>query len=221
MTAEFESGTESSIGALPLQLTAIDTAPDKTAADPVGAVAAAASSGGAAGSLPAAMASPQRVDAAPVAPPAGPPTASAPGTGAVTLAWQGPAQVKVGEQFSAVLRVTSQQALRGLPLMVSYDPQLLQVVSAQEGDFFKQAGGKSTFNHRVDAAQGKVFITGLRQNPAGGEAGINGAGSAAILTFKTLKAAPAARLQLVSANPEPPTASPMTMPIEHVVRITP
>lgn len=215
LTAEFEAGTESSIGARPLQFATTEAVPEKPAAGPVVAPPSA-------GGPPASLVSPQRTDAEPVVPPAtGSPSAGVPGGGVVALAWQAPAQVKVGEQFSAVLRVTSQQTLRGLPLIVSYDPQVMQVVSAQEGDFFKQAGGKSTFSHRFDAAQGKVFIAGLRQNPAGGEAGINGAGSVATLTFKAIKAAPGARIQLVSANPEPPTASPMALPIGHAVRIAP
>ncbi len=56
--------------------------------------------------------------------------------------WQLPAKVKVGEQFTAVLKISSQSALRGLPLLLGFDPQLLQVASVQEGDFFKQAAGK-------------------------------------------------------------------------------
>jgi hypothetical protein len=89
----------------------------------------------------------------------------APATGSVSLSWQGPAQVKVGEQFSVVLRVNSQQALRGLPLLVGFDPQLMQAVNAQEGDFFRQAGGKSTFSQRVDGVQGQGVHRGIAREP--------------------------------------------------------
>ncbi|MGF6349816.1 general secretion pathway protein D [Variovorax sp. W2I14] len=222
--AEFESGTESNIGARPLQFTG--GAPDApkavaapaAAAVPTGAGAAAgvvAPGAGAASAVAPVNAAPPRPNKAAPAP------QGAPATGAISLSWQAPAQVKVGEQFSAVLRVNSQQALRGLPLLVGFDPQLMQVVSAQEGDFFRQAGGKSTFNQRVDGVQGKVFIAALRENPAGGEAGINGTGSVATLTFKAVKASAGAKLQLLSATPEPASASPVAVPIEQVFKIVP
>lgn len=217
-SAEFESGTESNIGARPLQLTggaaevlkAVATAPAAAGAVAPGAGAASAVAPVNAGTAPAAPAAK-----------AAPAQQGALATGAVNLSWKAPAQVKVGEQFSAVLSVSSQQALRGLPLLVGFDPQVMQVVSAQEGDFFKQAGGKSTFSQRVDGVQGKVFIAALRENPAGGEAGINGTGSVATLTFKAVKASTGARLQVLSTTPEPAPASPVAVPVEQVFKIVP
>lgn len=222
--AEFESGTESNIGARPLQFTG--GAPDAPKAVAAPAAAAAPAGAGAAAGVVApgagAASAVAPVNAAPQQPnKAAPAQQGAPATGAISLSWQAPAQVKVGEQFSAVLRVNSQQALRGLPLLVGFDPQLMQVVSAQEGDFFRQAGGKSTFNQRVDGVQGKVFIAALRENPAGGEAGINGTGSVATLTFKAVKASAGAKLQLLSATPEPASASPVAVPVEQVFKIVP
>lgn len=217
-SAEFESGTESNIGARPLQLTG-------GAAEVLKAVAPVPAAGGAVapGTGAASAVAPVNAGTAPVAPAAkaAPAQQGALATGAVNLSWKAPAQVKVGEQFSAVLSVNSQQALRGLPLLVGFDPQVMQVVSAQEGDFFKQAGGKSTFSQRVDGVQGKVFIAALRENPAGGEAGINGTGSVATLTFKAVKASTGARLQVLSATPEPASASPVAVPVEQVFKIVP
>jgi general secretion pathway protein D len=217
-SAEFESGTESNIGARPLQLTG-GTAEVLKAVAPVPAAGGAVAPGTGAASAVA----PVNAGTAPVAPAAkaAPAQQGALATGAVNLSWKAPAQVKVGEQFSAVLSVNSQQALRGLPLLVGFDPQVMQVVSAQEGDFFKQAGGKSTFSQRVDGVQGKVFIAALRENPAGGEAGINGTGSVATLTFKAVKASTGARLQVLSATPEPASASPVAVPVEQVFKIVP
>jgi general secretion pathway protein D len=229
-SAEFESGTESNIGARPLQLTG--GAPDapKAGGQPTAGSGAAAVPP-AAPQTPASTVAP--VNADPAARTSGnsgvaaPPTKGtatqpvAPGGGSVSLSWQGPSQVKVGEQFSVVLRVNSQQALRGLPLLVGFDPQVMQAVNAQEGDFFRQAGGKSTFSQRVDGVQGKVFIAALRENPAGGEPGINGTGSVATLTFKAVKPSANAKLQLLSATPEPPSSSPIAVPIEKVLKIVP
>ena len=142
----------------------------------------------------------------------------------MSLNWQAPAQVKVGEQFSAVLRVSSQGAVRGMPMLIGFDPQLLQVVNVQEGDFFKQSGGATNFSHRIDPAQGKVFVAAVRQNASGSDAGVNGNGALVTVNFKALKptaAAAAAKLQLLSANPEPSSAAPLAMPPEQLVQIVP
>jgi general secretion pathway protein D len=230
MTAEFESGTEGSIGAAALRLTSVDAAPTPpegrgapVAGTPPGA--AAASANAPAATAPSAAINP------PVVAPSSVPAAtdgSAPatdkrdaaaGSGAVSLNWQAPTQVKAGEQFSAVLRVTSSQALRGMPALLTFDPQLLQVVNVQEGDYFRQAKGSTNFSHRIDPAQGKVFLATVRQAAHGAEAGINGAGSLVTVTFKALKPSPSARLQLTSATPEPSPAAPVRLPVEQVVRI--
>jgi len=140
-------------------------------------------------------------------------------TGApVAVAWQMPAQVKAGEQFSAVLKLTSQGPLRGLPMLIGFDPQALQVVSAQEGDFFKQAGGQTNFSHRVDAAQGKVFVAIVRQGSA--DAGINGNTGVLTVAFKAIKAGQT-KIQLLSATPEPAPATPIKLPLEQVIKIQP
>jgi general secretion pathway protein D len=146
---------------------------------------------------------------------------AAAGASAVSLVWEGPAQVKVGEQFSAVVRVSSQQALRGMPALVGFDPQVFQVVDVQEGDFFRQGKGKTSFSQRVDAAQGKVFMALVRQSDSGSDAGINGSGALAAVTLKAVKAAPSAKLQLLSATPEPAPGVPVALPVEHQIRVVP
>lgn len=226
LAAEFDSGTETSVGAAPLYLTTLE--PDKAdaAGSKVGTPVAASTPQVATVVAPAKAS----VLPAPVATPAptrGPTLVQAT-AGPLALNWQVPNQVKAGEQFSAVLRVNSQAALRGLPLLIGFDPKLLQVVSVQEGDFFKQSGGSTTFSHRIDPAQGKVFVATVRQNTAGNDAGVNGTGAVVTLTFKALRPAgsgtpgPAtAKLQLLSATPEPPTQTPVGVPIEPLIRIVP
>ncbi|MFC5473801.1 cohesin domain-containing protein [Paraherbaspirillum soli] len=214
LAAEFESGTETNIGAESLTMNSVETvkaaAPATTSAAPAATPAAIAALG---------------ANAAPAsAPAATDPVPAAVNAGPLSLNWQTPAEVKVGEQFSAVLRVSSQGALRGMPLLIGFDPQLLQVVSVQEGDFFKQNGGATNFSHRIDPAQGKVFIAAVRQNATGTDAGVNGAGGIVTVNFKALKptAAPAAaKLQLLSASPEPVSATPIALPLEQLVRIVP
>lgn len=229
--AEFDSGTDSNIGAAALRLSVVEPygaadkaapgaprgatrAPSAAAATgtpaaagaPVPAPGAATSTGGAAAGGVAAGAA--------VAGAAGATVAAVPG--AVRLDWQAPAQVKVGEQFSAVLRLSSQGPVRGLPLLAGFDPQLLQVVQVSEGDFFRQGGAAVNFSQRVDPAQGKVFAAAVRQ----GDAGINGSGGVFTVTFKAIKPG-AARLQLLSATPEPPLAAPLALPVEQTIKVVP
>ena len=211
MTAEFESGTEANIGARALRLSVIE--PEKV--DSKAAVA-----GPGTPRFAVANPAPQTVmpPAAALPTPATP--AAAPAAGAISLSWQSPVQVKVGEQFSAVLRVSSQSALRGLPLLLGFDPQLLQVVALQEGDFFKQGGAAINFNQRVDPAQGKVFVATVRQSTAGNDAGVNGTGHLVTVSFKAIKPG-AAKLQLLSASPEPAPAVALPLPIEQIVKVVP
>jgi general secretion pathway protein D len=213
LAAEFESGTESSIGAESMRFNTLETAE----AAPKAAVPA--------GQTPAPA---QAVGVAPAtAVPAAPTSSGAPAaasSGPMTLNWQAPAQVKVGEQFSAVLRLNSQGALRGMPMLIGFDPQLLQVVNVQEGDFLKQSGGSTNFSHRIDPAQGKVFVAAVRQNAGGNDAGVNGSGALVTVNFKALKATTAtaaAKLQLLSATPEPAAASPLAMPLVQQLQIVP
>lgn len=227
MLAEFESGTEGSIGADPLLLRTVEPAAGTAGATQATDKPAAASAASGPSAIPSAPASAiaavvAPAGAVPVAASAAPSAALA--SGAVALSWQAPTQVKAGEQFTAVLRVQSGVALTGLPALVAFDPQSLQVVSVQEGDFLKQAGAQTQFSQRVDAAQGKVFAAGVRQGGNGPVSGINGVGSILSVTFKVLKApvggAPT-RVQLLSLTPEPPLAAALKLPVEHAVRITP
>jgi len=226
LTAEFESGTEASIGAESLKLE-----PDKADAGTAKPSAGAApTSAAAAAPKPSGIAPQgQPVPLVAAVPTAATRVASAVETPAAVAAtigfnWQAPAQVKAGEQFSAVLRVSSQGPLRGLPLLIGYDPQLLQVVSVQEGDFLKQNAGATNFSQRVDPAQGKLFVAAVRQNASGSDAGVNGVGGVVTVTFKALKpsaASASAKLSLLSVSPEPQQAAPLALPLDQIVRIVP
>jgi general secretion pathway protein D len=223
LDAEFDSGTEAVIGAEPLRLSVVEPA-DKPEA-------AAASKPSAAVPSPASVVVPPLVSASPPLPVVAPAKAVAPqsatssagGAPAPVMSWQLPAQVKAGEQFTAVLRVKSQAALRGLPLLIGFDPQALQVAGVQEGDFFKQVGGAVQFSHRIDPAQGKIFVAAVRQNVSGNDAGVNGDGAVVMVGFKALKATSGAgaRVQLLSASPEPAPGLPVAVPVEQWVRVTP
>lgn len=196
--AEFESGTESSIGVPTLRVSTVEPALGSDAKEETKAAPAAptpAAAGTASGDAPVA----------------------APGN--VTLGWQAPAQVKVGEQFSAVLETNSQQAIRGMPLLIGFNPQVFQVVGVQEGDFFKQGNGQTSFSQRIDPVEGKIFVALVRQSSAGAGAGINGRGSLVTVNLKAVKAASGAKVQLLSASPDP--VAPVSTPVEYSVNVLP
>jgi general secretion pathway protein D len=131
-----------------------------------------------------------------------------------------PAQVKVGEQFSAVLKLSSQVPLRGMPLMIGFDAQMLQSAGVVEGDYFKQGNGRTNFSQRVDQAQGKVLISVVRTPSSGSDGGVNGSAGLVTLNFKALKAGAAAKIQLLSVTPDPASA-PVTLPVDALVRVSP
>lgn len=252
LDAQFESGTESNVGATDFRLSAAEPSaaeradtlkqaansslpPPKappTAPLPAGSREPTPAAGGGAavverpdakgGPIPAApLAAPTSV--APVgSPPAKPPASNAP-TVAVNgpkLSWQAPTQIRVGEQFSMVLQLSSQTPLQGMPLLLAFDPSLLQVAHVKEGDYFRQGGARTTFNQRVDPAQGKLFLSLVRQGANGSDPGINGNSSVVVVTFKALKASSEPKVQVLSASPEPVGVS-MVLPPPQAVRVTP
>jgi general secretion pathway protein D len=181
---EFESGTESSLGARPA-----------TTAQPATPVQA----------PPLALSAPVSNAAQPVA--AASPSGSAPGsvqnptpaaaTGPAVLRWQGPTDVKVGETFAVQLVMQSDQPVVSVPLAVGFDPGVLQVVSVQEGEFLRQGGASASFANRIDPA-GQVLVTGTRS-------GETGATNIAVLATLNLRAVAATtgqtRVQVTTASP--------------------
>lgn len=211
LSAEFESGTESSVGSDSLRLLSAPPPAEAGAAKERAAGSApTVPQGGTAGT--AGTASAGAAAAMPAAAAAG---------AAPQLSWQLPEQVKAGEQFTAVLNVTAPEALKGLPLLLGYDAQSLQVVNVQEGSFLKQGNATTTFSHRIDAAQGRVFVAAVRQAASASDTGVNGSGSVVAVTFKALKAGTAPRLRLLSVSPEPAPAVPAALPPERSVQVLP
>lgn len=226
LAAEFESGTEVNIGASALKLsTPIELEPSATDTKGTSHIPTDGLVKGGVQALPPATNTrdpKSTVTGAPVSaiPENGTPVSKTVQAGGVTLNWQGVSQVKVGEQFSVALRLDSQQAIRGLPLLLAFDPQYLQVAGVQEGDFFKQGNAQTTFSQRVDPVQGKIFVALVRQGTTADAAGINGVGSAVTVSLKAIKPGEV-KLQVLSATPEPSLSNPVKVPVLHSVRILP
>ncbi|MCL2021810.1 MAG: cohesin domain-containing protein [Betaproteobacteria bacterium] len=207
LDAEFESGTESSVGSSSLRLSSIIETPVTETTN--SADTADKQSGE----------NPQATDNSASTTSDNPATEAA--AGSITLDWQMPAQVRVGEQFSAVLRISSEVPLRSMPIMLGFDPQILQVVSVHEGDFFGQGNRQTNFNYRQDPAQGRISAAFARQTANEQDSGINGEGSLITVNFKAVKAGNLTNLQLLSATPEPMPAVPMPLPVERPIHILP
>ena len=105
------------------------------------------------------------------------------------LSWEGPQRVKLGATFSVALRVTSAQPVRAAPIQLRFDPDVLESVDVQPGKYYGEGGG---FSHRVDG-DGLIHITASSRNP-----GPASNAELLVLTFKPIKAAPAAELSVGS-----------------------
>lgn len=249
VAAEFESGTQTSLGASSLNFSSGEGEQSEQGQEPA-AVPNGAAADSAQPPAPAqpAPAQPETLQPQPAASPENntadatvtpapasapvvvPTTAPAPApridqpaqkaaaTGNVRLQWRGPKQVRAGEQFDVSLQLTSEVNLRSLPVMLGFDPRHLQVVRVQEGDYLKQAGASTSFNQRVDAAQGRIFIAAVRQSTPGADSGTNGAGSVLSVTFKAI-AAGKANVKALSITPEPPHDISGALPAAHVIEI--
>ena len=116
---------------------------------------------------------------------------------AISLQWQGPKQVKAGEQFKVAVKVKTDGGLRSLPFQLGFDPAALQVVEIAEGPFFKQDGGQSSLSSNVDAKSGKAFVSVVRS----GVEGAHGEDAVAIFTFRALDVKGSTEVKIVSATP--------------------
>lgn len=136
-----------------------------------------------------------------------------------SLAWQGPAQVKAGEEFKLALLLKSDGALRGLPMQLGFDGKALQVVNVLEGNFFRQNGGATSFSKSVDATAGKVFVSVARSESDGSQ------GDDVVLTLvlRALSGASAGEVRVLLASPiihgdKPPS---IALPAPHAFTVTP
>jgi general secretion pathway protein D len=215
VAAEFDSGTQTSVGAAALSFTPVPPA-EPNAAGGKAPDARAGTVPDAAAPTPAASIN---GDVTAVPAPAEPEIkAEKIDAKAPSFTWDLPSQVRAGEQFTAVLRVASQSPLTGMPLLVGFDPQVLQVASVQEGEFLRQGGAQTSFNHRVDTAQGKVFVAAVRQSATGPDSGVNGNGNLILINFMALKTASATDINLLSATPEPRVGA-VAVPVRRTISV--
>src|SRR5256885_999896 len=85
-----------------------------------------------------------------------------------------------GSTFAVNLLLTGAQNVYSVPLQVSYDPKVLQVVNVSNGGLLSQDGQSVALVHSDDDQSGALQITATRPP---GSAGISGQGAVVTLTF--------------------------------------
>lgn len=143
----------------------------------------------------------------PVVPFVPPPTlASQPGTGAAALAkppaglarvrWEGPAQAKLGANFSVTLRVDSDQPVSGSPMQIRYDPAILESVAVRPGKRYAAEVGRG-FNYRI-TPDGSIVVGATAQSMANSDPEL------LVLTFKPKKHGAQAEVRLTNLDLQGP-----------------
>ena len=85
-----------------------------------------------------------------------------------------------GSTFTVNVLVAGAQNAYSVPLQVTYNPKLLQVVNVSNGTFLSQDGQAVALVHREDDSTGTIQITATR--PPGAN-GVSGQGTVVTLTF--------------------------------------
>ncbi len=85
-----------------------------------------------------------------------------------------------GSTFAVNILLNGAQNVYSVPLQVSYDPKVLQVVNVSNGGLLSQDGQAVALVHRDDESGGALQITATRPPGAGG---VSGQGAVVTLTF--------------------------------------
>jgi general secretion pathway protein D len=122
---------------------------------------------------PAATARPAQPTSAPPASPQAP--------GSASFSFDPPAIAQPpGSTFTVNVQLSGAQNAYSVPLQVTYDPKVLQVVNVSNGTFLSQDGQAVALVHRDDESTGTLQITATRPP---GATGISGNGTVVTLTF--------------------------------------
>ena len=114
-----------------------------------------------------------------------PAPAAASGAAPLVLAWQGPNQARVGDQISLSIKSNSGLGVKSLGLLVSYNPSVLKVLDAAEGDLLKQGDPSSNFSKTLDQDNGQVVVDLASQSGVAARSG-----TVVTITFEVTSAVP-------------------------------
>ena len=117
--------------------------------------------------------------AAPPAQPAAPPSANP--QGAATLSFD-PATItqSVGKTFAVNVVLSQVQNLYSVPVQITYNPNMLEVVNVSDGNLLSRDGQPVALVHRDDPSSGTLQVTATRPPNSGG---VSGEGQVFTITF--------------------------------------
>lgn len=87
--------------------------------------------------------------------------------------------------------------MRSLPIQIGFNQAALQVVSVNEGKFFKQSDATASLSSNIDTATGKVFASIVRS----GVDGAAGEGEVLVLTLRAIGANQQTEVKILAATP--------------------
>jgi len=128
---------------------------------------------------------PVAAPATPATPPAvAPPQQAgipAPASGTISFTFDpATASQATGSTFPVNVMLSNGQDVFSVPLQISYDPKLLQLVNVSNGSFLSQDGQPVALVHRDDPSTGMLQVTATRPPSSGGA---SGQGTVLTLTF--------------------------------------
>ena len=112
---------------------------------------------------------------------------------------------KAGSTFEVNVVLSGAQNVYSVPLQISYDPKILQMVNLSTGNFLSRDGQAVALVHRDDEASGTLQITTTRPPGAGG---VTGQGTVVTLTFMA-KAPGQSTLTIAKGGARDPQMQPM------------
>jgi general secretion pathway protein D len=125
--------------------------------------------------------SPPPAPAAPAPAQQSQPGAQSGGSGSASFGFDPPSVTQApGSTFSINITLNGAQNVYSVPLQVSYDPKVLQVVNVSNGSLLSQDGQAVALVHRDDDQTGSLQITATRPP---GAPGVSGQGTVVTLTF--------------------------------------
>jgi general secretion pathway protein D len=110
---------------------------------------------------------------------------------------QGPTQVKMGQTFTILLNIQPGEPVSGIPLALTFNPGVLEVISVTEGDFLKQGNGATDFSQRIDRNSGQIFASVIRSDKGGAAK----PGNVIAIEFKAISPANAAPIKVTTVAP--------------------
>jgi general secretion pathway protein D len=123
----------------------------------------------------------------------------------MAFSWSGPNEARVGELFTLTLNAKSTEPVTSAALQIAYDALRLAVVEVKEGPLLGQGNARTIFNHKVDAARGRILVSVNR----GGLAGAVGEGALLEVTFKPVAEVQRTPVQISVASPVGPGGRPI------------